>query len=91
MLILVNSSDKTEVPTCSNWLKLHSHTEEYLQYLIENKKIAPAQADWLVKKIIIDEEGKKYASDGNPDACGFEIWCDIQDIPGHFSTKPKEL
>lgn len=73
------------VNSCFDWLKLHPHTEEYLRYLIDNGRIAPAQADWLVKKIIIDETRKKYESDGNDSVPGFEIWCDIQDIQVIFT------
>jgi hypothetical protein len=77
--------------SCSDWIKLHPHAEEYFQYLIDNGKIAPAQADWLVKKIIIDEDGKKYSSDNDPDSCAFEIWSDIQDIPGHFHGSSQKI
>lgn len=76
---------------CSEWLKLHSHTENYLQILIDKNQIAPAQADWIVKNIIIDESGYKYPSDDDPEyPCNLEIWCDLQDIPGYFSKKELE-
>lgn len=76
--------------SCSDWIKSHSRAEAYLQILIDDGKIAPAQADWLVKNIIIDEEGTKYPSDDDPDSCAFEIWCDIKSIPGHFYVPNKK-
>lgn len=77
--------------SCSEWLKLHSHTKDYLQILIDDNQIDPAQADWIVKNIIVDESGYQYPSDDDPEhACALEIWCDIQSIPGYFSKKEPE-
>ena len=36
--------------SCSDWIKLHPHAEEYFRHLIDSEKIAPSQADWLVKR-----------------------------------------
>lgn len=70
--------------SCSDWALSHSHTIEYLEILINRGCIAPAQADYIIKKILIDESGKSYNTDINPNACGFDIWFDIQNIEGYF-------
>jgi len=71
--------------SCSDWAKLHPHGIGYLKILIENGNIEPAQADYIIKQVIIDESGKKYDSDDDSDTCAIEIWSDIKKIPGYFS------
>lgn len=80
----MNSEEKK---TCSDWINSHPHTKKYIEILIERKTIAPAQADWIIKEIIIDERGNKYESDENDDIPAIDIWIDIQEIEGHYSKK----
>jgi hypothetical protein len=50
-----NIVDKVKFMSCSEWLQLHPRTQGCLQMLINEKKIASVQADYVVKKIIITE------------------------------------
>jgi hypothetical protein len=87
MLDEANIIDKVAVKTCSEWLELHPLTQGYLQTLI-NENIKPAQADYVIKKIIIDERGTTYK---DLDVCAYDLWCDLKDIPGYFLVLARAL
>ncbi|MDY0277316.1 MAG: hypothetical protein RBQ97_04460 [Acholeplasma sp.] len=62
---------------CEGYLDGHKHLKSYLTYLIKNNILEPAQANYIVKNIIIDESGKKYRTKT-------EARDDMQNIIGYF-------
>ena len=72
---------------CKQYLENHGRLATFLNFMIETKMINPAQADYIVKNIILDEAFEKKIPLPNANQMLTLNWSDYENIEGYFKRK----
>lgn len=69
---------------CKQYLINHGRLATFLNFMIETKMLNPAQADYIVKNIILDEAFEKKVPLPKPNQTLTLNWGDYKNIEGFF-------